>query len=189
MANPLHKVHLYNSTCYCTPSPWHPEALPGKTKPSPQWMLQVSTRFCKAWVPHIPIGPGRASLVWLNQVTSIAQGWGTAAVNGVYSPLDRHMSPPLASTGVTNARQRKAPMCPTRIRKEQRGQFSPRVRACSSVLPCSSAEIQLSFNLAQWDHHQNQKWTNKQTNNSVTWEGAESCVKKKKKNKNKTQNN
>lgn len=152
-ANPFHKVCLYKSTCYHAPVQGHPEALPGKTKPSPQGMLQVSTRFYEARVPHIPIGPGRASLVWLNQVTSIAQGWGTAVVNGVYSPLDRHMSPPLASMGVTNAWRRKAPMCPMHIRKEQRGQFSPAVRACSSVMPCSSAEIQLSFK--QEDCHQN----------------------------------
>lgn len=150
--------------------------MPGKTKPSPQGMLQVSTRFYEARVPHIPIGPGRASLVWLNQVTSIAQGWGTAVVNGVYSPLDRHMSPPLASMGVTNAWRRKAPMCPMHIRKEQRGQFSPAVRACSSVMPCSSAEIQLSFK--QEDCHQNNTTKKRQTNNSVTWKSAESCVKK-----------
>lgn len=129
-----------------------------QNKTQPPGNAEVSTRIYEAWVPHIPIGPGgpgRASLVWLNQVTSIAQGWGTAAVNGVYSPLDRHMSPPLASMGVTNAWRRKAPMCPTHIRKEQRGQFSPEVRACSSVMPCSSAEIQLSFNSAQWVCHQN----------------------------------
>lgn len=130
------------------PIPRHPASLPGKTKPSPQEKLQVCTSLCNARVPHTPIGPGRASLVWLNQVTSIAQGRGTAVVNGVYSPLDRHMSHPLTSMGVINAQQRKAPMCLMYIRKEKRGQFSPGARACSSIMPCSRTETQLSFNPA-----------------------------------------
>lgn len=108
-------------------------------------------------------------------MTSIAQGRGTSVVNAVYSPLDRHMSHPLASMGVTNAQRRKAPMCLTHIRKEQRGQFSPGVRVCSSVMPCSRAEIQLSFNPTQWDNHQNQK--KPKQNPSITWYVAESCVK------------
>lgn len=150
---------------------WHPASLPGKTKRSPQEKLQVSTSFCDARVPHTPVGPGGASLVWLNQVTSIAQGRGAAVVNAGYSPLDSHMSHPLVSMGVTNAQRRKAPMCLMRIRKEQRGQFSPGVRACGSVRPCSGAEIQSAS--VQLNHQIQKNQTNQtQTNPRYHLEGG-----------------
>lgn len=80
--------------------------------------------------------------------------------------------------GVTNAQRRKAPMCLTHIRKEQRGQFSPGVRACSSVMPCSRAEIQLSFNPTQWDNHQNNKKKKPQTRNHYHLVGGRVLCKK-----------
>lgn len=85
------------------------------------------------------------------------------------------MSHPLVSMGVTNARPRKAPMCLTRIRDEQRGQFSPGVRACGSVMPCSRAEIQLSFRPGRWDKHQKEE---KRANKKLvsTWSVGETHV-------------
>lgn len=151
--NPLHML-------LCTASHCILHLCLVKQNPAPRKSCRFPPACAMPGVPHIPVGPGRASLVWLNQVTSITQGRGTAVVNGVYSPLDRHMSHPLASMGVTNAQQRKAPMCLMHIRKEQRGQFSSGVRACSSVMPCSRTQTQLSFNPAQWDSHQNKQTKN-----------------------------